>query len=272
MTQTVLDDALEAILGFWDVSGLDVDKARAFARLPAPQNAAPSAPAATGRALEAGSARLAPLPEAAALAQIAAARAQTLEELSEIVARFEGCALKAAARSTVFSDGVAGAPVMLVGEAPGKEEDEQGKPFVGRSGKLLDRTLASIGLSRERNLFITNAIFWRPPGNRPPTQAELAACLPFVERAIALCRPKIVLLAGGVAAQAVLKRAEGVTRLRGKRLSYTPPGLTTSFDAMVILHPAYLLRRPQEKKLAWADMLALDAWLDEIGLPRDQKL
>jgi DNA polymerase len=168
----------------------------------------------------------------------------------------------------VFGDGAEDAEVLLIGEGPGREEDEQGRPFVGRSGQLLDRMLSAVGLSRQSNIYISNVVFWRPPGNRPATQGELAACLPFVERLIELKRPKLLMLAGGVAAQTVLRRAEGVTRLRGRRLTYSQPGSTLSLNAMVVLHPAYLLRQPQQKRLAWADLLALEAWMDELGIAR----
>jgi DNA polymerase len=153
----------------------------------------------------------------------------------------------------------------VIGEAPGKEEDEQGKPFVGRSGQLLDRMLAQIGLSRRENVLISNTIYWRPPGNRDPTQGEIAACLPFVERLIELSRPKLMILAGKAAAHAVLKREDGVLRLRGRRLLYTREGLEQPVNVMVMLHPAYLLRQPDKKRLAWADLLLAEAWLKELG-------
>ncbi|MEJ0059532.1 MAG: uracil-DNA glycosylase [Terricaulis sp.] len=182
---------------------------------------------------------------------------------------FEGCGLKSTARTTVFADGVEGARVLLLGEAPGKEEDEQGKPFVGRPGQLLDRMLAVIGLDRRSNLLISNTIFWRPPGDRPPTQGEIASCLPFAERLVALAKPDLVILAGGAAAQAMLKRDETVGKMRGRRLAYTREGMELPpVNAMVMLHPSYLLRRPQEKRQAWGDLLALDAWLDELGVAR----
>jgi DNA polymerase len=161
---------------------------------------------------------------------------------------------------------------MLIGEAPGKDEDASGKPFVGRSGQLMDRMFAAIGFSRATNLFISNVIFWRPPGNRPPTQAEIAACLPFVERAVALAQPKLLISVGGFAAQTLLKREDGVLRLRGKHLTASLPGINTPLHAMVMLHPAYLLRRPQDKRLAWQDLLALGAWADELGISRQASL
>ncbi|MBI1252304.1 MAG: uracil-DNA glycosylase [Alphaproteobacteria bacterium] len=254
--------AARALLAWWDAAGVDIaDAVRAADAAPVPRpGPAPRAHAP------------APADDALASAREAAATATSLSELAEAIAAFEGCALKKTARTTVFSDGAEDAQVMLIGEAPGKDEDQQGKPFVGRSGQLLDRMLASIGLDRRHNLFISNLIFWRPPGNRPPTQGEIAACLPFVERAIALKRPKLAILAGGVSAQSLLRRNEGVTKLRGRRFALENPSFTMPVNAMVMLHPAYLLRQPQQKRLAWADLLALEAWLDELGVARGPRL
>ncbi|MDX2276243.1 MAG: uracil-DNA glycosylase [Hyphomonadaceae bacterium] len=243
-----------------------MDEAEAiFTRGPAPAapaaKAPPSKPAAAAR-------KRAPTAEApVADAKALAAAAGNVAELRAAVESYMGCALKATARSTVFSDGPDDARILLIGEAPGKEEDEQGKPFVGRSGQLLDRMLGAIGLDRRQNLLISNTIYWRPPGNRPPTQGEIAACLPFVDRLIELVRPEVLILAGGTAAQIVLRREEGVMRLRGKKLNYAREG-QAPVNAMVMLHPAYLLRRPQEKKLAWGDLLLLEAWLDQLNVSR----
>lgn len=212
-------------------------------------------------------------PEASTVdaARTLAAAAQTIAELRAAVDKFEGCALKKTARNTVFSDGVDDAEVLLIGEAPGKDEDEQGKPFIGRSGKLLDRMLAQIGLDRRSNLLISNTIFWRPPGNRDPTQGEIVACLPFVERLIELARPKLLILTGKAAAQTVLRREEAVTRMRGRKLSYTREGLAAPVNTIVMLHPAYLLRQPQQKRLAWADLLLAETWLSELGVGRTRQ-
>jgi DNA polymerase len=156
---------------------------------------------------------------------------------------------------------------MLIGEAPGAEEDRQGKPFVGPSGQLLDRMLATIGLGRDE-VYITNVIFWRPPGNRAPTTLEIATCQPFLERQIELLRPGVIVFVGGIAARALLGRADGVTRLRGRRFEYRMPGLDIDLPALVMLHPAFLLRQPLQKKLAWRDLLQLRAILDEQHLMR----
>lgn len=158
--------------------------------------------------------------------------------------------------------------MLLIGEAPGKDEDEQGKPFVGRSGQLLDRMLAQIGLSRKHNILISNTIYWRPPGNRDPTQGEIVACLPFVERLVELTNPKLLILTGKAAAHTMLKREDGVMKLRGRRLNYVRDGMPAPVNTMVMLHPAYLLRQPQQKRLAWADLLAAETWLDELGVAR----
>ncbi|MGE3142013.1 MAG: uracil-DNA glycosylase [Hyphomonadaceae bacterium] len=261
--------AARALLEWWAAAGVDLDDARAIVRA-APQAIQIQAepPKAAARAPVQPRAAPAPLEGARLAAQAAA----SVAELREAVLAFDGCGLKATARNTVFADGVESAEILLIGEGPGREEDEQGKPFVGRSGQLLDRMLGAIGLSRKDNLFISNVVFWRPPGNRPATQGELAACLPFVDRLIELVSPKLLILAGGVSAQTVLRRAEGVTRLRGRRIAHANPGLTSPVNTMVMLHPAYLLRQPQQKRLAWADLLALEAWLDELGAARNPRL
>jgi DNA polymerase len=264
--------AARALLAFWRAAGVDMDEAEAiYAAAPAKASApVPLAKPALRKVPTAATsrARIA-APEASVdSARALAAAAGSIRELRAAVENFGGCALKATARTTVFSDGVEDAPVLLIGEAPGKEEDEQAKPFVGRSGQLLDRMLATIGLDRKRNVLISNTIYWRPPGNRDPTQGEIVACLPFVERLIELAQPKLLILTGKAAAQTVLRRDEAVGRLRGRRLQYAREGIKAPVNAMVMLHPAYLLRRPNEKRLAWGDLLLAEAWLDEVGVAR----
>ncbi|MGH6947906.1 MAG: uracil-DNA glycosylase [Kiloniellales bacterium] len=178
-----------------------------------------------------------------------------MAELRAILERFEGCPLKATATNLAFTDGNSEARLMIVGEAPGPEEDRQGLPFVGVSGKLLDRMLAAIDLDRDKVL-ITNTIFWRPPGNRTPTGAEIAACLPFVERLIELVDPTYLLLVGGSSAKTLLARPEGILKLRGRWAHYQHAGLPRPIPALPTLHPAYLLRMPNQKRLAWRDLLA----------------
>jgi uracil-DNA glycosylase len=196
--------------------------------------------------------------EAAGAARTQAATAATLDDLKALLERFDGCSLKATAHRLVFADGRPGARVMFVGEAPGAEEDREGLPFVGRSGKLLDRMLTSIGLDRNQ-AYIANIIPWRPPGNRTPTPQETAICLPFIQRQIELARPDILVCLGGPAAQTLLQQREGILKLRGNWFDY-PCGDRT-IRALATLHPAYLLRQPQQKRLAWRDLLALKAAL-----------
>jgi DNA polymerase len=189
-----------------------------------------------------------------------AAACGSLAELQAALAGFDDCALKETALNLCFADGNPEAQVMLIGEAPGAEEDRQGKPFVGPSGQLLDRMLATIGLDRG-SVYITNVIYWRPPGNRSPTQAEIAACQPFLERQIELLRPRLIVFVGGIAARALLGVQEGVTKLRGRRFAYTT-GEGRTIPALVMFHPAYLLRQPGHKRLAWRDLLAIRRQLD----------
>jgi DNA polymerase len=198
-------------------------------------------------------------------ARALARRCSNVAELEEAIRAFEGCALKRTAKNTVFADGVAGAPVMVVGEAPGADEDRLGKPFVGVSGQLMDRMFEAIGMSRQRDLYITNIIFWRPPGNRTPTQAEQAICLAFTRRHIELAQPKVLVLAGGTSAKAILDTTEGIMRLRGK---WTTVQLDdgSAVPTLPTFHPAYLLRTPASKRQSWIDLLAIDKRLRDLGL------
>ncbi len=207
----------------------------------------------------------APLPKsaAAASARELANAAKSLDELVEALAAFDGCALKKTATNLVFGDGNPEARIMFVGEAPGADEDRAGKPFVGVSGQLLDRMLGMIGLDRTR-FYITNIIYWRPPGNRTPTADEIAACLPFVLRHIVLVGPKILVLAGGTAARALLPPGPGITRLRGRWFDLAVPGCDTPIPTLPIFHPSFLLRAPERKREAWRDLLALRARLDAM--------
>jgi uracil-DNA glycosylase len=188
--------------------------------------------------------------------------AHSVAELKAVVESYTGCGLKQFASRTVFADGNPEARVMFIGEAPGADEDRQGLPFVGVSGKLLDRMLASIGLNRATNAYITNVVFWRPPGNRAPTDEEIAACLPFVVRHIELVDPAVLVFVGGLSAKTLLAKAIGITKLRGHWHEYESPGLPRPVPAMALFHPAYLLRSPQQKRLAWRDLLAIKQKLD----------
>lgn len=200
-------------------------------------------------------------PPAASRAAELAAGATTLEELKAAMAGFDGSPLRETATSLVFADGTPGTSLMLVGEAPGADEDRLGRPFVGVSGQLLDRMLGSVGLSRDGGCYITNILPFRPPGNRTPTDAEIALFLPFVLRHIVLARPRRLLLLGGVAAKALLGAKDGITRLRGRWLEVMIDKEST-LPALATLHPAYLLRNPVAKRDAWADLLLLRRTLD----------
>ncbi|MHA1549693.1 MAG: uracil-DNA glycosylase [Alphaproteobacteria bacterium] len=197
--------------------------------------------------------------ESAVAARVAAARATTLGELRAELDSFEGCGLRRTATQLVFGDGAAKARVMFIGEAPGRDEDLQGVPFVGRSGQLLDRMLDAIGLDRQA-VYIANIVPWRPPGNRTPTPQETAACRPFIDRQIELVAPQCLVCLGGAAAKELLATTEGILRLRGQWRTFTTGGL--DIPAIATLHPAYLLRQPAQKKLAWRDMLAVKEALD----------
>ncbi|MGL4824994.1 MAG: uracil-DNA glycosylase [Alphaproteobacteria bacterium] len=182
----------------------------------------------------------------------------SLEALRQALESFEGCALKQTATQTVFSDGSPQrAKVMLVGEAPGADEDRLGKPFVGLSGQLLDKMFRAIGLSRQDNLYISNIVPWRPPGNRQPTSGEIAVCLPFIERHIGLVNPPFLVALGGTACKAFLQKTEGITKLRGRWFPYQNPYLDKPIPLLVTYHPAYLLRSPGQKKEVWKDLLTL---------------
>ncbi len=194
-----------------------------------------------------------------AAATDAAERARSagnLEELRAALEGFEGCVLKKTAMNLCFGRGSPHARVVLIGEAPGQEEDRQGRPFVGASGRLLDRMLASIGLD-ESTVFISNTVFWRPPGNREPTDSETQACLPFVCRIIELIRPEAILTLGGPAAKTLLDQTGALARLRGRWLEFRSPGLDAPVPALATYHPAYLLRSPAQKRLVWRDLLIL---------------
>ena len=199
-------------------------------------------------------------------ARAAASACQDLEALAAAIAAFDGCPLKGqGARQAVVSRGPVDAPLMIIGEGPGADEDAQGQPFVGGAGQLLDRMLKAAGLTDRA--FITNTVFWRPPGNRAPTPQEQAVCAPFLERAIALVNPRMLLLIGGASAKAMLKRDEGILSLRGRWFEWTSSDGASELPALPTLHPAFLLRQPAAKKKAWQDLLTLTERLDRPERP-----
>lgn len=197
-------------------------------------------------------------------AESAASAAQSLDALVAAIEAFEGCELKEQAKNTVVYDGVSDAQILLIGEAPGAQEDALGKPFVGVSGQLLDRMLAAIGLSRQRNVLISNSVFWRPLANRKPSDGDVALCLPFVKRLIELLAPKVILFVGGVALKG-LTGVSGITRQRGNWQEVRVAG--RDIPALPIFHPAYLLRQPSHKRETWRDLLALQAKLEALDVP-----
>jgi DNA polymerase len=206
-----------------------------------------------------------PAPDVAAMeAREAVNNVRTLEELRDALARFEGCALRATATQLVFADGNPQARLMLVGEAPGRDEDIEGLPFVGRSGKLLDRMLAAIGIDRTQ-AYIANIIPWRPPGNRTPTPQESQICLPFIRKQIELVDPDVLVCLGGPSATTLLGIKEGITKSRGRWVSFDTG--KREIRAMPTFHPAFLLRSPLQKRLAWRDLLAVKKALGEVSEP-----
>ena len=262
----------ESLLAFWAEAGVDamlLDEP--IDRIAAGTIAPPAAPArkvaAPPKTATPVRANQPDISAAVAEAQGRAAEAASLEALKAAIAAFDGCPIKfeGAARQSVFYRGREDAPVMIVGEGPGAEEDAQGLPFVGRAGQLLDKMLAAAGLSER--VLITNTVFWRLPGNRTPTPLEQAICAPFVERAIALVAPKILLLVGGASAKAMLKREEGILSMRGRWFEWRSADESLELPALPTLHPAFLLRQPAAKKRAWADLLTLTERLDRPERP-----
>ena len=236
----------------------DPDLAPAAATRPEPARTIPAAtPATRGEA--------APAPEAAIMSAREAARtAPSLEVLRALLEKFDGCALKSTATRLVFADGNPRARVMFVGEAPGREEDIEGLPFVGRSGKLLDRMISAIGLNRG-NAYIANVIPWRPPGNRTPTPQETQICLPFIQRQIELVNPDVLVTLGNPSTQTLLSTREGIMKTRGRWFDYDTG--TRVIRALATFHPAYLLRSPSYKRLAWQDLRSIAKALEQTKPP-----
>jgi uracil-DNA glycosylase family 4 len=228
----------------------------------APRETAPSNPVRTTAAvIPAARGEAALAPEAAILSAREAARtAPTLEALRALLEKFDGCALKSTATRLVFADGNPQARIMFVGEAPGREEDLEGLPFVGRSGKLLDRMIAAIGLDRS-TAYIANVIPWRPPGNRTPTPQETQICLPFIQRQIELVNPDVLVTLGNPSTQTLLSTREGIMKTRGRWFDYDTG--TRVIRAIATFHPAYLLRSPSYKRMAWQDLRAIAKALEQ---------
>ena len=265
---TAFKTQLNALSDWWEGAGVSIDRRNLDRMLAAIQKEAQATQPEPGA--PATAAQVPVSSDALIQAHGLAGSADTLEMLKDALTRFDGCALKAGAQQTVFADGNPDADVMVIGEGPGREEDRTGLPFVGRAGQLLDRMLASIGVSRAENAYITNVNFWRPPGNRNPTDEELALCRPFVDRHISLVKPKLIITAGAVPSQSLLGLSDGILKLRGKSYQLSVPGLDAPIPVYPILHPAYLLRRPAEKSRAWEDLLNILKALEELGAAPSQ--
>jgi len=280
MPQNASAAALKALTAWWEDMGVAIDQAEIDAVMRAQQAAntgasAPRAgPAEAAQAETPGEVRNGRKSRRKAMktdlewikdAETLANGADSLEALKSAIESFDGCPLKQLCEKTVVYDGTLGAPVMVLGEGPGGQEDRIGLPFVGKAGQLLDKMLAAIGLDRKTNTFISNVNYWRPPGNRNPEADELAVCRPFVNRMVDLAQPKIIIATGGVAAKTLLDTKTGIMRLRGSERPFeTPAG--TQVPLVPMFHPAYLLRRPQDKSRAWRDLLLVQARLEEMGV------
>lgn len=250
--------ATESLLAFWRDAGVDA----CFADAPVDRTFVP-APPEQKATLKAVASVSAPVDFSGAVgeARRRAAEADNLDALQDAIAAFTGCPLRdMGASQAVFARGDPHAPILVIGEGPGADEDAQGAPFVGRAGKLLDKMLDAAGLLDK--VFITNTVFWRPPGNRTPTPQEQMVCAPFVERTFALIQPKAVLLLGAAAARSVLKTDEGIMKMRGQWREWRLNEGGVAAPVLPTLHPAFLLRQPMAKRMAWADMLELAATLD----------
>lgn len=189
-----------------------------------------------------------------------------IKTLKRELENFDGCKLKFGANNLVFADGVSSSEIMIIGEAPGAKEDEMGIPFCGSSGMLLDKMLLAIGISREKNCYITNTVFWRPPANRPPTQDEIEICRPFVEKHIALVNPKILILVGSTAVTSLLGSHLKISKVRQEYYSYTNQYLSEEITTTALFHPAYLLRQPMQKKTTWYDLLKIKEFIISRGI------
>lgn len=274
---TLNHDEMVAILDWYRAAGVDVavgeEPVDRFAQRP-PQRSAPqglpqriTSPGLPSREPAAPAVLRQPEPLVIggdpAEARALAAKATSLAELETILGAYDGCGLKLRATQLVFADGNPEAEIMLIGEAPGADEDREGTPFVGKSGELLNRMLGAIGLDRTK-VYIANTVPWRPPGNRTPTPEEMALCLPFLHRQVELVAPKLVLTLGGPAMQTVFSTTNGIIKMRGKWSNVTIG--THQTTALPTLHPAYLLRNPTAKQQAWKDLLSLKIKADELGL------
>lgn len=275
MTHPRHDRLAKSLTDFWvDMLGPDPDLPETPVR-PAPVEARPAIPrpveakpppASPPSRPEPRRLQTDPSAEARALAQAAG----SLPELRAAVEAFAGCPLRAAARSTVVWDGAERGSILVIDTGPADDEDVSGQPVSGRAGRLFDRMLASIGLSRERQVCVTGLVYWRRPGNRPPTASELELCAPFLARHVDLLRPSLILTLGAFAAKSLEAAGDDLMQAHGRRTLISPPGSSALIACIPLLHPAYLLRRPQDKEKAWRDMLAVADLCEDLRLTRDR--
>lgn len=266
MPQNVSNAELRSLVQWWDAMGVPTDAAElrrivesVAQAAETPSAAAPAEPK-PARVIKSNA-----IEDRVLEAERLANAATSLQALKAAIESFDGCPLKTLCERTVVFDGTEGAPLMVIGEGPGGQEDRLGLPFVGKAGQLLDKMLAAISVDRTQNAFITNVNYWRPPGNRNPEADELAVCRPFVDRMIDLGAPKLILVMGGVAAKTLLNTQTGIMKLRGsEHVLQTPSG--TSVPLIPMFHPAYLLRRPQDKAKTWQDLLLAKARLNDMGV------
>lgn len=263
--------ATEALLAFWRDAGVDACfEAEPVDRTVFTAPAAAKGPATVTPIRPPGGGAPGALSDSDIIneARRLAAGADTLDALGQVIAAFEGCALRGmGARQSVFARGNPQGALMVIGESPGAEEDARGQPFIGQAGQLLDRILTAGGLADQA--FITNTVFWRPPGNRPATAQEQAVCAPFLERAAVLLAPRAVLLVGAAAAKAVLQTEDGIMKARGQWREWRPAEGVAPLPAIATLHPAFLLRQPQAKGLVWQDILNLSTRLSSATVEPD---
>lgn len=269
MTEISMETALKALTDWWTEMGVAPDEATLRALRKSADGTARAAPppSQAGQASPPQQVRRAAVKSLDTWideAQAAAASAGDMAALRDAIGAYEGCPLKQGSRNTVVFDGLVDAKIMVIGEGPGADEDRVGRPFIGRAGQLLDRMLAAIGISRETNAIITNVNYWRPPRNRNPEPDELAVCRPFVDRMIDLASPHLIIAAGAVPSQSLLSTTTGIMRLRGQEKTYSTPAGTTA-PLFPILHPAFLLRRPQEKSRAWRDLQMIETRAKALG-------
>jgi len=253
-----LERSLESLLAWWDVSGVDIPDVPKTTPRRLPTRPAPEKPRTETKAKVVAKEAVAAAPSQAASKLVK--KISSLDQLREAIAEFDAGAISDHARQSVFARGNPKADVMVIGEAPGRDEDIQGKPFVGQSGQFLDRIFASIGLN-EDTLYITNVINWRPPGNRNPTPEEIATCLPFIRKHIELVAPSVIVLVGGISFSALTGNT-GIMKNRGQWTTLKVG--ESEIPTLPIYHPAFLLRQPALKKDAWLDMLSLRGKIESL--------